>query len=110
MPGSVAATAGGTVGIAIGLALLAISTLAFAYAQSLSTLFAARLVQGAADGITWVVGFAMIALVLFAVMTVGSAEAEGVSGAVLNVATGRQVTVNGLADAIGESPRATWNE
>ena len=44
-----------------GLALLAISTLAFAYAQSLPMLFAARLVQGAADGITWVVGFAMIA-------------------------------------------------
>ena len=32
-----------------------------------------------------------------------AAEAEGVSGAVLNVATGRQVTVNGLADAIGET-------
>jgi multidrug resistance protein len=44
-----------------GLALLAISTLAFAYAQSLPMLFAARLVQGAADGITWIVGFAMIA-------------------------------------------------
>ena len=44
-----------------GLALLAISTLAFAYAQSLPMLFAARLVQGAADGMTWIVGFAMIA-------------------------------------------------
>jgi MFS transporter, DHA1 family, solute carrier family 18 (vesicular amine transporter), member 1/2 len=44
-----------------GLALLAVSTLAFAYAQSLPMLFAARLVQGAADGITWIVGFAMIA-------------------------------------------------
>jgi nucleoside-diphosphate-sugar epimerase len=32
-----------------------------------------------------------------------AAEAEGVSGSVLNVATGRQVTVNGLADAIGET-------
>jgi nucleoside-diphosphate-sugar epimerase len=32
-----------------------------------------------------------------------AAEAEGVSGAVVNVATGRQVTVNGLADAIGET-------
>jgi multidrug resistance protein len=44
-----------------GLALLAISTIAFAYAQSLPMLFAARLVQGAADGMTWIVGFAMIA-------------------------------------------------
>lgn len=45
----------------VGLALLAISTIAFAYAESLAMLFAARLVQGAADGMTWIVGFAMIA-------------------------------------------------
>ena len=44
-----------------GLVLLAVSTLAFAYAESLPMLFAARLVQGAADGMTWIVGFAMIA-------------------------------------------------
>jgi len=44
-----------------GLALLAMSTLAFAYADTLPMLFAARLVQGAADGMTWIVGFAMIA-------------------------------------------------
>ena len=44
-----------------GLAALAASTLLFAYATSLPTLFAARLVQGAADAITWVVGFALIA-------------------------------------------------
>ena len=44
-----------------GLALLAVSTVVFAYAQSLQMLFAARLVQGAADGMTWIVGFAMIA-------------------------------------------------
>jgi multidrug resistance protein len=44
-----------------GLALLAVSTLAFAYAQTLAMLFIARLLQGAADGITWIVGFAMIA-------------------------------------------------
>jgi multidrug resistance protein len=44
-----------------GLALLALSTLAFAYAGSMSMLFAARMLQGAADGITWIVGFAMIA-------------------------------------------------
>ena len=44
-----------------GLALLAASTLAFAYAESLMMLFVARLLQGAADGMTWIVGFAMIA-------------------------------------------------
>jgi multidrug resistance protein len=44
-----------------GLALLALSTVAFAYARSLPVLFAARLLQGAADGMTWIVGFAMIA-------------------------------------------------
>ena len=43
------------------LAVLAASTLAFAYAQSLAMLFLARLLQGAADGMTWIVGFAMIA-------------------------------------------------
>jgi MFS transporter, DHA1 family, solute carrier family 18 (vesicular amine transporter), member 1/2 len=45
----------------VGLLFLAISTVAFAYAQSLAMLFVARLVQGAADGMTWIVGFAMIA-------------------------------------------------
>jgi multidrug resistance protein len=44
-----------------GLGLLAASTLLFAYSQSLAMLFAARLLQGAADAITWIVGFAMIA-------------------------------------------------
>jgi MFS family permease len=44
-----------------GLAALAAATLLFAYATSLPWLFAARLVQGAADAITWVVGFALIA-------------------------------------------------
>ena len=44
-----------------GLALLSVSTIAFAYAQSLPMLLAARLLQGAADGMTWIVGFAMIA-------------------------------------------------
>jgi MFS transporter, DHA1 family, solute carrier family 18 (vesicular amine transporter), member 1/2 len=44
-----------------GLAALAGATLLFAYAQSLPILFAARLVQGAADATTWVVGFALIA-------------------------------------------------
>jgi MFS transporter, DHA1 family, solute carrier family 18 (vesicular amine transporter), member 1/2 len=44
-----------------GLAALAGATLLFAFSTSLPTLFAARLVQGAADAITWVVGFALIA-------------------------------------------------
>ncbi len=43
-----------------GLVALAASTLMFAYAQALPALFAARLVQGAADAITWVVGFALV--------------------------------------------------
>src|SRR5205814_3266600 len=44
-----------------GLLALAASTLLFAFGDSLPWLFAARLVQGAADAVTWVVGFAMIA-------------------------------------------------
>jgi len=44
-----------------GLFALAAATLLFASADSLPVLFAARLVQGAADAVTWVVGFAMIA-------------------------------------------------
>ena len=44
-----------------GLILLALSTVLFAFADSLPWLFAARLAQGAADAVTWVVGFALIA-------------------------------------------------
>jgi len=44
-----------------GLFALAAATLLFAYADGLPWLFAARLVQGAADAITWAVGFALIA-------------------------------------------------
>ena len=44
-----------------GLIALAAATLLFAFSTSLVWLFAARLVQGAADAITWVVGFALIA-------------------------------------------------
>jgi multidrug resistance protein len=44
-----------------GLAALAAASLIFAFADTLPWLFAARLVQGAADGVTWVVGFALIA-------------------------------------------------
>jgi MFS transporter, DHA1 family, solute carrier family 18 (vesicular amine transporter), member 1/2 len=44
-----------------GLFALASASALFAYAQTLPWLFAARLVQGAADAITWVVGFALLA-------------------------------------------------
>jgi len=44
-----------------GLLALAASSVLFAFAPGMSWLFAARLVQGAADGVTWVVGFALIA-------------------------------------------------
>ena len=44
-----------------GLVALALATLLFAFSTSLPWLFAARLVQGAADAVTWVVGFALIA-------------------------------------------------
>jgi DHA1 family solute carrier family 18 vesicular amine transporter 1/2 len=44
-----------------GLLALAGASALFAYAGSLSWLFAARLVQGAADAVTWVVGFALLA-------------------------------------------------
>jgi MFS transporter, DHA1 family, solute carrier family 18 (vesicular amine transporter), member 1/2 len=44
-----------------GMLALAGATLLFAFATSLPWLFAARLVQGAADAVTWVVGFALIA-------------------------------------------------
>src|SRR5262245_12838402 len=43
-----------------GLVALALATLLFAFADGLPWLFAARLVQGAADAITWVVGFALV--------------------------------------------------
>jgi DHA1 family solute carrier family 18 vesicular amine transporter 1/2 len=43
------------------LALLAAATTLFAYARSLPVLFLARMIQGAADAMTWVVGFALIA-------------------------------------------------
>src|SRR5438045_1638715 len=44
-----------------GLVALAAATLLFAFSNGLPWLFAARLVQGAADAVTWVVGFALIA-------------------------------------------------
>jgi multidrug resistance protein len=44
-----------------GLVVLAGSSVMFAFAPRMSWLFAARLVQGAADAVTWVVGFALVA-------------------------------------------------
>ena len=44
-----------------GMILLALASGLFAVASTLPWLFAARLAQGAADAVTWVVGFALIA-------------------------------------------------
>src|SRR5258706_8285245 len=44
-----------------GLFALSISTILFSLARSLPWLVAARMMQGAADGVTWVVGFALVA-------------------------------------------------
>jgi multidrug resistance protein len=44
-----------------GLLALAAASVLFAYADRLAWLFAARLIQGAADAVTWVVGFALVA-------------------------------------------------
>ena len=44
-----------------GMLALAAATFLFARATSLPLLFAARMVQGAADGVTWGVGFALVA-------------------------------------------------
>jgi DHA1 family solute carrier family 18 vesicular amine transporter 1/2 len=44
-----------------GLLALGAASLLFAFADTLPWLFAARLVQGAADAVTWVVGFALVA-------------------------------------------------
>lgn len=44
-----------------GMIALAASTLLLAFADRLAWLFAARFVQGAADAVTWVVGFALLA-------------------------------------------------
>src|SRR5580704_11657260 len=47
--------------LAGGMLVLAGATVLFAFAHTLPWLFAARLAQGAADAITWVVGFALVA-------------------------------------------------
>jgi MFS family permease len=63
--------------LVFGLAVLAAATLLFAFADSLPWLFAARLAQGAADAITWVVGFALIADLY------GSSERGRITGIVM---------------------------
>ena len=59
--GAVSDRTGRKLPLVTGMLALAGSTLLFARADSLPLLFAARMVQGAADGVTWVVGFALIA-------------------------------------------------
>ena len=59
--GAVSDRIGRKLPLVLGLVALAASTVLFAFAERLSWLFAARLVQGAADAVTWVVGFALIA-------------------------------------------------
>lgn len=44
-----------------GLIALALSSVLFAFAPRMTWLFVARLIQGAADAVTWVVGFAVVA-------------------------------------------------
>lgn len=64
-----------------GLLALAASTVMFAFADELPALFAARLVQGAADAVTWVVGFALLADLF------GPAERGRVMGLVMSGTT-----------------------
>jgi multidrug resistance protein len=45
----------------IGLLGLAAASILFAFSETLPSLFVARLIQGAADAVTWVVGFALLA-------------------------------------------------
>lgn len=59
--GAVSDRIGRRLPLVMGMLTLAGSTMMFANADSLTTLFAARMIQGAADGVTWVVGFALIA-------------------------------------------------
>jgi DHA1 family solute carrier family 18 vesicular amine transporter 1/2 len=61
-----------------GLLALAASTALFAFGSTLPWLFAARLVQGAADAVTWVVGFALIADLF------GPAERGRVTGIIMS--------------------------
>ena len=59
--GAVSDRAGRRVPLVAGMIALAAASALFAVARSLPWLFAARMVQGAADGVTWVVGLAVVA-------------------------------------------------
>jgi len=59
--GAVSDRIGRRMPLAGGLIALALASALFAFGDRLPWLFAARLVQGAADAVTWVVGFALIA-------------------------------------------------
>src|SRR5256885_15078129 len=59
--GAISDRTGRKLPLVTGMLTLAGSTMMFATADSLTMLFAARMIQGAADGVTWVVGFALIA-------------------------------------------------
>ncbi len=69
------------------LALLAGATLLFAYAGSMAMLFAARMLQGTADAMTWVVGFALIAD-LYAEDERGRAMGLAMAGSTLGIIAG----------------------
>jgi multidrug resistance protein len=64
-----------------GLVALAAASVLFAIGDTLPLLFAARLVQGAADAVTWVVGFALLADLY------GPEERGAVMGTVMSGAT-----------------------
>lgn len=59
--GAVSDRIGRKVPLVAGLLALAGSTMLFAMVRSMPWLIAARMAQGAADGVTWVVGFALVA-------------------------------------------------
>ena len=59
--GAISDRTGRRLPLVTGMLALAGSTIMFARADSLTSLFAARMIQGAADGVTWAVGFALIA-------------------------------------------------
>src|SRR5262245_19073309 len=70
-----------------GLVALAAASVLFAFAPSMAWLFAARLVQGGADAVTWVVGFALIAD-LYTAEERGRVMGLVVSGSTLGFMTG----------------------
>jgi multidrug resistance protein len=59
--GAISDRIGRRVPMVAGLVILAAASALFAFADRLWLLFAARMIQGSADAITWVVGFALVA-------------------------------------------------